>query len=139
MAKLLLEGHHILSQEILDGYIFLFRINLFFFFLLNAAILRMGNAAKILCLSPVAENKKSLNSILYFIASSPKLLWTSSSELTNLNYSFNISFKISLKTTKELLLNSMMVYCWKFYCFWIGLIKNRCEDLRLSFQLVFLD
>ena len=70
----------------------------------------MGNAAKILCPSPDVENKKSLNPISYFIASSPKLLQTSSTELISLNYSFNISFKISLKTTKELLLNSMMLY-----------------------------
>ena len=111
MAKFL-EGHHILSQETFDGYIFLSSYKLIdFSLLLNPAIHRMGNATKILCLSPVVENKKSLKPILYFIASSPKLLLTSSSKLTNLNYSFNIPFKISLKTTKELLLNSMMVYC----------------------------
>ena len=32
------------------------------------------------------------------------------SELIIINYSFNIALKFSLKTTRELLLNSMMVY-----------------------------
>ena len=70
----------------------------------------MGNAAKIMCPNPDVENMKSLNPTLCFIGSSPKLLQPSSSKLINLNYSFNIPFKISLKTTKELILNSMMVY-----------------------------
>ena len=70
----------------------------------------MGNAEKILCPSPDVENKKSINPILYFITNSPKLLKTSSSELINLNDSFNIPFKISLKTTKELLFNTMVLY-----------------------------
>ena len=62
----------------------------------------MGNAAKILCPSPEVENQKILlNPILYFTASSPKLLYSSFSELISLNYSFNIPVKISLKTTKE--------------------------------------
>ena len=70
----------------------------------------MGNPAKILCPSLDVENKKSLNPILYFFANFQKLLQTASSELINLNYSFNIPFKTSLKATKELLLNSMMAY-----------------------------
>ena len=70
----------------------------------------MDNAAKILCTSPDAENKKSLDLNLYFITSSQKLIWTLSNELINLNYTFNIPFKISLKTSQEILLISMMVY-----------------------------
>ena len=70
-----LEGRHILRQESFDGYIFSVWYKLIQFSLpLNPAIHRMGNAAKILCPSPDVENKKSLNPILYFIASSPKLL-----------------------------------------------------------------
>ena len=98
-------------QKALNGYIFSVWYKLIHFSLpLNPVIHRMGNAAKILCPSPDVEIKKGLNPILYFIANPPKLLQTSSSELINLNYSFNIPFKINLKATKELLLNSKMVY-----------------------------
>ena len=70
-----LEGHHFLNQENIDGYIISVWHKLVHFSLpLNLATHRMGKAAKILCPSPDVENKKSLNSILYFIASSPKLL-----------------------------------------------------------------
>ena len=48
---------------------------------------------------PNVKNKKSLNPILYFIVSFPKLLWDFISELINLKYAFNIPFKITLKTT----------------------------------------
>ena len=47
---------------------------------------------------PDVKNKKSFNPILYFIPSFPKLLWNFISELINLKYAFNISFKITLKT-----------------------------------------
>ena len=74
MAKIL-EGHHILSEESFDGYIFSVWYKLINFSLpLNPAIHRTGNATKILCTSPDVENKKSLNPVLYFIASSQKLL-----------------------------------------------------------------
>ena len=81
-----LEGHHILSPEILgktftdwfkrcsDGYIFSVWYKLIHFFLpLNPAIHRMGNAPNILC-SRCKENKNSLTPILYSIASCLKLL-----------------------------------------------------------------
>ena len=98
------EGHHILRQESFDGYMFSVWYKLIQFSLpLNPAIHvhKMDNAAKILCPIPDVENKTSLKPILYFIASSPKLLQFSSSELISLNYSFKIRFKISLKTTNE--------------------------------------
>ena len=41
-----------------------------------------------------AKNKKSLNPILYFIATFPKLLWDFIKELINLKYAFNTPFKI---------------------------------------------
>ena len=63
-----LEGHHILSQESFDGYIFSVWYKLIHFSLpLNPAIHRMGNAAKILCPSPDVENKKSLNPIFILL------------------------------------------------------------------------
>ena len=75
MAKLPYEGHHILRPESFDGYTFSVWHKLIQFSIpLNPAIHRMGNAAKILCPSLDLENKKSLNPILYFIASSSKLL-----------------------------------------------------------------
>ena len=52
---------------------------------------------QIFCVSDV-KNKKSLNPILYFIASFPKLLWDFISELINLKYTFNVPFKSTLKT-----------------------------------------
>ena len=52
---------------------------------------------QIFCI-PDVKNKKSLNPILNFIASFPKLLWDFLSELINLKHAFNIPFKITLKT-----------------------------------------
>ena len=46
------------------------------------------------------KNNKSLNPILYFIASFTKLLWDFLSELLSLKYDFNIPFKITLKTIR---------------------------------------
>ena len=70
-----LEGHHIFSQERFDGYVFSVWYKLIDFSLpLNPEIHRMDNAAKILYPSSDAENKKSLKSNLYSIASSPKLI-----------------------------------------------------------------
>ena len=58
-----------------DGYIFPVWYKLIHFsFPLNTAVHRTGNAAKILCPSLDVENNKSLNPILYFVASSPKAL-----------------------------------------------------------------
>ena len=106
-----LEGHNILSQENFDEYIFSVWYKLIHFSLpLNTVIHRIGKAAKILCPSRDVKNKNSLKPILYFIASCPKLIYISSSELINLNYSFNIPFKKSQKSTKVFFLNSMMVY-----------------------------
>ena len=51
-----LKGHHILSQESFNGYIFSVWYKLIHFSLrLNPAIHRMRNAAKILCPSPDVE------------------------------------------------------------------------------------
>ena len=63
LTKPFFEGHHILTQERFDGYIFSLWFKLFFSHALNPAIHRMGNAARILCPSPDVENKKSLNPI----------------------------------------------------------------------------
>ena len=60
---------------------------------------------------PDVKNKKSLNPILYFIASFLKLLWDLISELINLQYAFNIPFKITLKTIIMVtFFNAMIVY-----------------------------
>ena len=63
----------LVKKDLMDRY-FLSGIKLFIFCSLNPVIHRMGKAAKCLSPSPDVENKKSLNPILYFIASSPKLL-----------------------------------------------------------------
>ena len=67
---------------------------------------RMGNTPTIVS---NVENKKIFNPILYFCKLF-KITLEFISELINMNYSFNIPIKFSLKTTKEFLLNSMMVY-----------------------------
>ena len=65
---------------------------------------------QIFCVADV-KNKKSLNPILYFIASFLKLLWDFISELINLQYAFNIPFKITLKTIIMVtFFNAMIVY-----------------------------
>ena len=48
---------------------------------------------QIFCVQDV-KNKKSLNPVLYFIATFPKLLWDFISEVINLKYAFNTPFKI---------------------------------------------
>ena len=86
-----LEEHHFLSQESFDGYMFSVWCKLIHFSLpWNPGIHRMGNTAKILCLSPYEENKKSLNPIFIFYCKLSNntldfIQWT-----INLNYSFNI-------------------------------------------------
>ena len=94
----------------------------------------MGTATKILCLR-CREQEQSQPHFISFCKLS-KITLDFISELINLNYSFNIPFKISLKTVGELLRNTMMVYSQKFYphlaqryCFLIGLKRNLCEDL----------
>ena len=47
--------------------------------------------------APDVKNKKRLNPILYFIASFPKLVCDSISELINLKCAFNIPLKTTLK------------------------------------------
>ena len=69
---------------------------IYFSLTLNHAIHRMGNTLNFLI--PDVKNKKSFNSVLYFIASFPKLFWDFISELINLKYTFNIPFKVTLKT-----------------------------------------
>ena len=67
----------------------------------------MCNAPKIL--SPKCREQEESQS--YFISCKlSKITLDVISEQINLNYSFNIPFKISLKTTRKILLNFMMVY-----------------------------
>ena len=66
----------------------------------------MCNAPKIL--SPKCREQKESPS--YFISCKlSKITLDVISEQVNLNYSFNIPFKISLKTTRDILPNFMMV------------------------------
>ena len=134
-----LEGHHILSQESFDRHICSISYTLIHFSLpLILAIHRMGNAPKILC-PRCRERAESQPHFISFCKLS-RFTLDFISELINLSYSFNIPFKISLKTTTELLLNSMMVYSYSHlaqrYCFWIGLLvkRNRCQRLELHFK-----
>ena len=80
-----------------------------FFLPLNPAIHRMGNAPKIL-FPRCREQEKSQPHFRFFLDARSKITLEFISKLINLNISFNIPFKINLKTTRELLLNSMMVH-----------------------------
>ena len=106
-----LEGHHILSPDIcgktfshwlemlcwIESYIFSIWYKLIYFSLpLNPAIHRMTNAQNILCTRCKEQEESQPHFIFY--SSFPKLLWDFISELINLKYAFNISFKITLKT-----------------------------------------
>ena len=53
--------------------------------------------SQILCV-PDVNKIKSLNPILYFIESFPKLLSNFITELINLKYAVNIPFKVTLRT-----------------------------------------
>ena len=75
---------------------------------LNPAIHRMENAPKILC-RRCREQEDSQPHFISFCKLS-KITLDFISKLVNLNYTFSIPFKISLKTTWELLLNFIMVY-----------------------------
>ena len=68
----------------------------------------MGNVLKILC-PRYREHEESQPQFISFCKLS-KITIDFISELINLKYSFNIPFKISLKATREIPLNSMMVY-----------------------------
>ena len=88
----------------MDSYIFsilyfyfLSALNLFIFLFPCTLQYTKWAMHQIFCV-PDAKNKKSLNPILYFIASFLKLLWDFISELINLKYAFNIPFKITFKT-----------------------------------------
>ena len=60
---------------------------------------------------PQMQRTRKISTPFYiFLDARSKITLEFISELINLNISFNIPFKISLKTTKELLLNSMMVH-----------------------------
>ena len=76
---------------------FLFGVNLFIFLFSLPLQYTERPMHQIFCV-PDVQNKKSLNPILYFIASFPKLLWDFISKLINLKYAFNIPFKITFKT-----------------------------------------
>ena len=103
-----LQGHHILSQESFDGHISSVSYTLIHFSLpLTLAIHRMANVPKILCPRCREQAESQPHFISFFMLS--KFTLDFISELINLNYSFNIPFKISLKPTRELLLNSMIV------------------------------
>ena len=68
----------------------------------------MGNAPKVLCPRCRGQEESQPHFIFYFKLSKVTLEFIN--ELINLNYSFNIFFKINLRTTRELLLNFMMMY-----------------------------
>ena len=77
--------------------------------LLNLAIQRMCTHS-IFCV-PDAGNKMNPSHFIFYCKLSKVITPDYISELINLNYSFNIPFKSSLKTiTMGLLMNSMMVY-----------------------------
>ena len=103
-----LDGHHILSPDIWgktfndwskkcsDGYIFSIWYKLIHFFLhSNPTIHRIGNAPNILCLRYKAREESHTHFMFYCKLSktTPDFI----SELINLNYFFNVTFKISLK------------------------------------------
>ena len=104
------EGHHILSQENFDGYIFsawqLYTYSLF-------SSLRPYNTQNEL------HTKDSVSQMLrirrfstpfYIFCKFSKTTLEFISELINMKYSFNIPFKFSLKITRELLLSSLILY-----------------------------
>ena len=68
----------------------------------------MDTATKILC-PRCREQEESQPHFISFCKLS-KITLDFISKLINLNYSFYVLFKISLKTTRELLPNSKMVY-----------------------------
>ena len=70
---------------------------------------RMGNTPKILC-PRCREQEESQPQLSISFYKLPKITVDFISELINLNYSFTIPLKISLKTSWELLLKSVMVY-----------------------------
>ena len=99
------------SEESFDGYIYSVWYTLIHFSLpLNPAIPKLEWATRQRFRVPYVENKKSLSPILYLFFKLSKITLDFIIELINLNYSFNISFKISLQTTRELSLNSIIVY-----------------------------
>ena len=86
-----------LRNALMDSCLFSIRNKLIHFSLpLNPAIHWMGIPPNILC--PRCRKQEESHPILYFIVSFSKLLWDIISELINLKYTFNIPFKITLKT-----------------------------------------
>ena len=92
--------------------------------------------------APDVKKKMRLNPILCFIARFTKLLWDFTSELISLKYDFNIPFKITLTTIITVTsiqfpdgvhLNILPTLS-SWYCFWVGLKRNLCEGLELSFK-----
>ena len=68
----------------------------------------MGNTLTILC--PQMLRTRRFSTSFYIFCKRSKITLEFISEPINMNYFFNITFEFSLKTTSELLLNSMMVY-----------------------------
>ena len=80
---------------------------------LNTAVHWMGNTLTILCSQMLRTRRFSTS--FYIFCKLSKITLEFISELINMNYSFNIPFKFSLKITRELFLNSMMVYSVKTF------------------------
>ena len=105
---------------------------------LNPAIHRTDSTPKILC-PRCREQEESVPHFLSFYKLA-KITLDFISLLINLKCAFNTPFKISLKTTWQLHLNSIMMQSKKFdpqlsqrYCFWIGPLKRKhCEGLESS-------
>ena len=105
-----LEGHHILSQESFDAYIFsAWQLYTYSFF----SSLRPCNTQNELhakdSVSQMLRTRRFSISFYIFCKFS-KITLEFISELINMKYSFNIPFKFSLKITRELLLNSLILY-----------------------------
>ena len=105
-----LEGHHILIPEIWgktftdwfkkfsDGYVFSMRHKIIYLPPLKPAMHRMSNAPNILW--PRCKERELSHSHFIFYCKIYKNILDFISELTNLNYPFNIPFKISLKAIR---------------------------------------
>ena len=73
----------------------------------------MGTTRKIMC--PRCREQEDSQPHFFVFWQLSKFTLEFISELINMSYSFNIPFKFSLKTTRKLLLNSMMVYSVKSF------------------------
>ena len=101
----LLEEHHIVSQ--LVDIIFCLVYTYSFFSCFKPCNTQNGQHTKDSVSQVLRKGRFSISFYLFCKLSNITLEFIS--ELINMNYSFNILFKFSLKSTRELLLNSMIV------------------------------